>query len=257
MSTLMYTYDLRTGAFAGSRPAQIVGGKELTECANATPVAPPADVAAGHAARWTGDAWEVVEDHRRHMDSKGGKRGGTPYWMPDEGDDWQSSPRYMEALGPLPAGAVTVRPEQPAPTLAEAKAEAAGKVDAATSAAILASFDYETDPGTGTPEKLHFSYDSFDQQNFSDSAIAMQLGAATASDAIPTSTPWNAYRNYTPETGGELVVLQLTAASFLPLYAAALTHKATKMAEGSARKALVESADSVEAVQALLARWEL
>lgn len=130
-------------------------------------------------------------------------------------------------------------------------------IDAATSAAILAGFDYETDPGTGTPEKLHFSYDSFDQQNFSDSAIAMQLGAATASDAIPTSTPWNAYRNYTPETGGELVVLQLTAASFLPLYAAALTHKVAKMAEGSARKALVESADSVEAVQALLARWEL
>lgn len=116
MSTLMYTYDLRTGAFAGSRPAQVVGGKELTKCANATPVAPPADVPAGHAARWMGDAWEVVEDHRQHMDARGGKQGGTPYWLPAEGDDWQSPARYMETLGPLPAGAVTERPEKPAAT---------------------------------------------------------------------------------------------------------------------------------------------
>ena len=144
--------------------------------------------------------------------------------------------------------------DEPAPTLGETKSDALRKVDTATSVAILAGFDYETDPGTGAPETLHFSYDSFDQQNFADSAIAMQLGAATASDAIPTSTPWNAYRNYTPETGGELVVLQLTAATFLPLYAAALTHKATQMAEGSARKALVESADSVEAITGLLER---
>lgn len=256
MSTTMHTYDLRTGAFIGSRPAQVVGGKELTDCANATPVAPPADIPAGHTARWTGNAWEVVEDHRQHMDERGTKQGGTPYWLPAEGDDWQSQPRYMEALGPLPAGAVTERPEKPAPTLEDAKADALRKVDAATSAAILTGFDYETDPGTGTPEVLHFSYDNFDQQNFADSAIAMQLGAAAVS-AIPTSTPWNAYRNYTPETGGELVVLQLTAASFLPLYAAALTHKAEKMAEGSARKALVESASSVDAVQELLGRWGL
>ncbi|MCD7985083.1 MAG: phage tail protein [Desulfovibrio sp.] len=257
MSTTMYTFDLTSGALTGSRPAQVVGGKELTDCANATPVAPPADIPDGHTARWTGSAWEVVEDHRQHMDSTGTKQGGTPYWLPAEGDDYASPPRYMEVLGPLPDGAVTERPEKPAPTLAEAKADALRKVDAATSAAILAGFDYETDPGTGAPETLHFSYDSFDQQNFADSAIAMQLGAAASSDAIPASTPWNAYRNYTPETGGELVVLQLTAATFLPLYAAALTHKATQMAEGSARKALVESADSVEAITGLLERWGL
>lgn len=116
MSTTMYAFDLRTGALTGSRPAQVVGGKELTVCAGATPVAPPADIPTGHAARWTGSAWEVVEDHRQHMDSKGTKTGGTPYWLPAEGDDYTSPPRYMDSLGPLPEGAVTERPEKPAPT---------------------------------------------------------------------------------------------------------------------------------------------
>ena len=117
--TTMYTFDLRTGALTGSRPAQVVGGKELTICAGATPVAPPADIPTGHAARWTGSAWEVVEDHRQHMDSKGTKTGGTPFWQPAMGDDWQSPPRYTEELGPLPEGAVTERPEKPAPTQQE------------------------------------------------------------------------------------------------------------------------------------------
>lgn len=119
MSAIMYTFDLRTGTLTGSRPAQVVGGKELTICAGATPVAPPTDIPTGHAARWTGSAWEVVEDHRQHMDSKGTKIGGTPYWQPAEGDDWQSPPRYTEELGPLPEGAVTERPEKPAPTRQE------------------------------------------------------------------------------------------------------------------------------------------
>ncbi len=116
MSITMYTFDLRIGVLTGSRPAQVVGGKELTVCAGATPVAPPADIPTGHAARWTGSAWEVVEDHRQHMDSKGTKTGGTPFWIPAKGDDWQSPPRYTEDLGPLPEGAVTERPEKPAPT---------------------------------------------------------------------------------------------------------------------------------------------
>lgn len=151
-------------------------------------------------------------------------------------------------------GKLYLASELPEPSINEVKADALRKVDAITSDLILAGFDYETDPGTGTPEVLHFSYDSFDQQNFADSAIAMQLGS-TVSDAIPTSTPWNAYRDYTPETGGELIVLQLTAETFLPLYSTALTHKATKMAEGSSRKALIESATSIKQIQELLVSW--
>ena len=141
MSTTMYTFDLRTGALTGSRPAQVVGGKELTICAGATPVAPPTDIPTGHAARWTGSAWEVVEDHRQHMDSKGTKIGGTPYWQPAEGDDWQSPPRYMDSLGPLPEGAVTERPKKPLSVL---KAEKEREITAACDAAIVASLTMPT-----------------------------------------------------------------------------------------------------------------
>lgn len=141
MSTTMYTFDLRTGALTGSRPAQVVGGKELTICAGATPVAPPTDIPTGHAACWTGSAWEVVEDHRQHMDEKGTKIGGTPYWQPAEGDDWQSPPRYTEELGPLPEGAVTERPEKPLSVL---KAEKEREITAACDAAIVASLTMPT-----------------------------------------------------------------------------------------------------------------
>lgn len=141
MSTTMYTFDLRTGALTGSRPAQVVGGKELTICAGATPVAPPTDIPTGQAARWTGSAWEVVEDHRQHMDSKGTKQGGTPYWQPAEGDDYTSPPRYMDSLGPLPDDAVTERPAKPLTVL---KAEKEREITAACDAAIVASLTMPT-----------------------------------------------------------------------------------------------------------------
>ena len=133
MSTTMYTFDLRTGAFIGSRPAQVVGGKELTICSGVTPVAPPTDIPTGHAARWTGSAWEVVEDHRQHMDEKGTKQGGTPFWLSVKGDDYTSPPRYMDSLGPLPEGAVTERPKKPLSVL---KAEKEREIKAACDAAI-------------------------------------------------------------------------------------------------------------------------
>ena len=136
-------------------------------------------------------------------------------------------------------------------SLENVKARKLAVIDAETSAAILAGFECEaTPPDTGVPELLHFSYDSFDQQNFADAAVSMQL--ATASDGgIPTTTPWNAYRNHTADSKGDLVILQLTAETFLPIYAAALNHKATKMAEGGTRKAAVEAAQTVEDVEAI------
>lgn len=137
--TTMYTFDLRTYETTGSRTAQIVGGKELTISAAATPV-PTGPDKTGHTqvykpkgtARWVYDpqsldvasqgeqgAWYYIADHRQHMDSKGTKQGGTPFWLPADGDDYTSPPRYMETLGPLPEGAVTERPEKPAPTVPE------------------------------------------------------------------------------------------------------------------------------------------
>ena len=135
-------------------------------------------------------------------------------------------------------------------SLENVKARKLTAIDAETSAAILAGFECEaTPPDTGTPELLHFSYDEFDQQNFADAALSMQL-VATSGD-IPTSTPWNAYRGHTADSKGELVILNLTAETFLPIYAAALNHKATQMAIGGQRKAAVAAAQTVEDVEAI------
>lgn len=88
-----------------------------------------ADIPAGHIARWTGDAWEAVEDHRQHMDERGRKEGGTPYWLP--GDTWRSEPRYTEELGPLPTEALLAKPEKSAEELAqEAQAKIKGRLAA-------------------------------------------------------------------------------------------------------------------------------
>lgn len=147
-------------------------------------------------------------------------------------------------------GTIIFTPPKPEP-LENVKARKLASIDAEMSAAILAGFTCEaTPPDTGQPELLHFSYDNFDQQNFADAAVSMQLAAA-AGGGIPTSTPWNAYRNHTTDSKGELVILQLTAETFLPIYAAALQHKAAKMAEGGQRKAAVAAAQTVEEVEAI------
>lgn len=161
MSAIMYTIDLRTYETTGSRTAQIVGGKELTISAAATPV-PTGPDKTGHTqvykpkgtAHWIYDpqsldvasqgehgTWYYIADHRQHMDSKGTKIGGTPFWQPAEGDDWQSPPRYMDSLGPLPEGAVTERPKKPLSVL---KAEKEREITAACDAAIVASLTMPT-----------------------------------------------------------------------------------------------------------------
>lgn len=202
--------------------------------ANATIIEPPAAVEK-YVRVFKNGAWAQVEDNR-----------GTKYWLP--GDNWQTEPREMKGLGPLPEGAMLDRPEKP---LEQVKADKLLTIDAQTSAGILAGFTCEATPvDTGQPELLHFSYDEFDQQNFSDAALSMQLAAA-AGGAIPTSTPWNAYRGHTADSKGELVILQLTAETFVPIYAAALQHKAAKMAEGGQRKAAVVAAKTKDEVEAI------
>ena len=148
--TILYMFSPMTGEYVGSRHAQNVGGKELTISAHATTQQPPDDIPPGHAIRWTGSAWEIVEDHRQNVDSTGIKSGGTPYWLPDE-DDWQSSPRYMEELGPLPTGAVTTRLEKPAPTLEEARA---------AFDAECAVFAADSEPHTVKLERVCYTFDT-------------------------------------------------------------------------------------------------
>lgn len=150
---------------------------------------------------------------------------------------------------------VTDEPAPPVPTeeelLEQAKTKKIAVIDAQTSSAITAGFEYEIDPGTGTAESLHFSYDSFDQQNFADSANVAAL-TISGVEGLPSSVTWNAYRNYTADTGGELVRLTLDPTAFLALYTGgALAHKAAKMEAGGRRKAAVEAATTIEAVEAV------
>ena len=111
------------------------------------------------------------------------------------------------------------------------------EIDADTSKNIQSGFDCAVN-GTS----YHFSYDIFDQQNFSDSANVANL-IRSGVEGLPQSTPWNAYKNWTPESGGELVQLVFTADSFIQLYTAgALVYKQSCMAAGAARKKAVRDA---------------
>ena len=109
-------------------------------------------------------------------------------------------------------------------------------IDAETAAAITAGFFYVVDGIT-----YHFSYDTFDQQNFADTAnvaLLSQMGG----QGLPESVAWNAYKNW-QDGKGELVRLTFTAETFLALYTAgAVAHKAARMAEGGSRKEAVAAA---------------
>lgn len=112
-------------------------------------------------------------------------------------------------------------------TLEQKLAQARDMIDAETSAAILAGFDYEING-----ENLHFNYDAFDQQNFADTANGCLMQKAGL-PGLPETVGWNAYRH-----NGELVRLTLTADEFLALYAGgALAHKAVCMETGGQKKA--------------------
>ena len=140
----------------------------------------------------------------------------------------------------------------PDPTLDETRNRIISRIDSHTSASILAGFDYEV-----KGEVLHFSYDSFDQANFNQTANIATL-ALQGVEGIPTSVTWNAYRNYTKETGGELVRIEFTAQEFLALYVAgASAHKATQMEIGGQRKAAINACSTKEEMEALVAEWAI
>lgn len=181
-----------------------------------------------------------------------------PYHVPNEGE-WKDMWAEVDTWAKDNPDSVI---HEAAPTdeelLEEAKLNARSRIDAETSAAIIAGFDYEIDAGTGMLETLHFSYDSYDQQNFADTANMALLNLTMPSNldggtTIPTSVTWNAYRAYTPQTGGELVRLTFDATGFLALYTGgALAHKALQMEIGGQRKATVEAATTVEEVEAAM-----
>ncbi len=108
----LYRYDLKSGEYKGTQKAQArPNGEFITDVIGATVQQPP-QTGEKQAARWTGEGWEVVEDHRQTRD-KGGvivEGSGTPYWLP--GDTWRTQARYVTELGPLPEGALLEAPVQ-------------------------------------------------------------------------------------------------------------------------------------------------
>lgn len=140
------------------------------------------------------------------------------------------------------------------PALSEVRTAALARIDSATSAAILAGFEYEVETGEGK-EVLHFSYLTDDQQNFTDTANGAIL-AMQGVEGLPTAVKWNGWRNHTTEYKGDLVRLVLDVSSFLNLYTGgALVHKATQMEIGGQRKAAIEAAETVEEIEALMESW--
>lgn len=136
---------------------------------------------------------------------------------------------------------VTHTPEEEANRLEVAKKLKIVQIDEETSKAILAGFDY-----TINNTVYHFSYDAFDQQNFSDTAHMCQL-ALSGTEGLPTSVTWNSYLK-----DGTLVQQEFNAQEFLKLYTSgAMVHKATQMAIGGQRKAAVQSATTKEELDSI------
>jgi hypothetical protein len=94
------------------------------------------------------------------------------------------------------------------------KARRDRQVNEETSQAILAGFDHEG---------LHYPYDSFEQQNFADTANLVLAGE-------PGPFTWRAF-----DASGE-VALSLSPDEFMAIYKKALEHKAEKLAEGRGKK---------------------
>lgn len=129
----------------------------------------------------------------------------------------------------------------PQPSLDELKEAKVKQIDKETSDFIFSGFDYIINN-----IKYHFSYDSFDQQNFADTATMCQLSLSGA-EGLPTSVTWNSYLK-----DGTLVQQILNAQEFLKLYTSgAMLHKATQMAIGGQRKAAVQSATTKEELDSI------
>ncbi|WP_302980419.1 DUF4376 domain-containing protein [Bilophila wadsworthia] len=178
--------------------------------------------------------------HRTADDSYVITKNGKPYhvypYAAEFAEEWDEAFAYAEAHPEC------VTEEHPyVPTLDELKTAKAARIDAETSAAIASGFDYAVGGVT-----YHFSYDTFDQQNFADTANVC-LMKQSGMPGLPDSVMWNAYR----VPGGELERLTFDASGFLALYAGgAMRHKNGTMQRGGERKAAVEAATTPEEVEA-------
>lgn len=140
-----YFYDAKTHEYLKSAPAQIHPRTGEALPALLAVHTPPPEMGEKQAAVWNGEAWDIVEDHRQHINSQGVKEGGTAYWLP--GDTAHSAARYMENLGPLPEGA---RLMPPPPSLAESASAKRREIARGHEEAIVATMTMPAaSPGQG------------------------------------------------------------------------------------------------------------
>ncbi len=165
--------------------------------------------------------------------------GDVPYHVPDN-EEFHGMYTELAEYRKAHPECFSPDPDFQEPSLDDLKSARKAQIDAETSAAILAGFDYAVGGVT-----YHFSYDTFDQQNFADTANVC-LMKQSGMPGLPDSVTWNAY---TP--GGELERLTFDASGFLALYAGgAMKHKNETMQRGGERKAAVEAATTPEEVEA-------
>ena len=133
--------------------------------------------------------WVLVEDHRQRAEpyfSAEDAQPGTDYWLPDDTHDTPA--RHMQHPGPLPAGALTLRPEQP---LAEVKAAKVASIITAHESALAGAVAL-SDPTPSTvaveagllavsdPEGLEYVRNSLAARR--DALLAAVEAAQTAED---------------------------------------------------------------------------
>ena len=128
----LYKYDSVTKEYVGTIEAQKrPNGKFITDVLNCTTIEPPI-IKEKEALIWNGESWDVLEDNRKKI---GIEDSGTPYWLPE--DTWNSQPRYMTELGPLPEGALLSPPEKDIDTIRKEKlSEINGNYNSAVSALV-------------------------------------------------------------------------------------------------------------------------
>ena len=140
-----YFYDAKTHEYLKSAPAQLHPRTGEPLPALLSTHTPPPETGEKEKAVWNGEAWDIVEDHRQHVNEQGVKEGGTPYWLP--GDTAHDAARYMDDLGPLPEGA---RLTPPPPSLAETASAKRREIVRAHQEAIVATMTMPSaSPGQG------------------------------------------------------------------------------------------------------------
>lgn len=183
---------------------------------NATLIEPPA-AAEKHVRVFKNGAWAQVEDNR-----------GTKYWLP--GDTWQTEPREMKDLDPLPDGALLERPEKP---FSQLKIEKLNEINAAYQQAIA----------TLTPTYPDDERLTFDKQE--QEARAWQADNST-------STPFvDALASGRQMDKAELVSRIIAKADAFALASGSLTGQRQRYED------LLDAAETAEEVEAIVPEYSL